>query len=146
MNKNGSTPVSKNYLRRGSYLLLAIITTVIGLATRKAAHLFHPFIAEYGGDTLWALLFFLLFRMIWIKKPIWIIAVITYSFCVLIECSQLYQGEWIVRWRQTFAGQMLLGSGFLWSDLLCYAIGVLMGCAIAYTIEKLKKRQENSLT
>jgi hypothetical protein len=146
MNKTVATLVSKNYLRRGSYLFLAIITTIIGLATRKAAHLFHPFIAEYGGDTLWALLFFLFARMIWIKKPIWVIAVITYSFCVLIECSQLYQGEWIVRLRQTFAGQMLLGQGFLWSDFICYATGVLLGCAIAYAIEKLNRRKENSLT
>ncbi len=136
MNKTVSPLVSKNYLRRGSYLLLAIITTIIGLATRKAAHLFHPFIAEYGGDTLWALLFFLLARMIWLNKPIWLIAVITYSFGVLIECSQLYQGEWIVSLRETFPGQMLLGHGFLWSDLLCYAIGVLLGGAIAYLLEK----------
>ena len=108
---------------RITYLLLAIVTIVIGLSTRKIPQLFPEFIAEYGGDTLWALLFFLLFKMIWIRKPIWVIAVITYSFCILIECSQLYQGEWIVRLRQTFAGQMLLGQGFLWSDLVAYSVG-----------------------
>src|SRR5436190_15059656 len=92
---------------RAIYFILIIVTIIIGLSTRKLPQLFSPFIAEYGGDTLWALMFFLLFRIIWIKKPIWLIAVITYSFCVFIECSQLYQGEWIVRWRQTFAGQMV---------------------------------------
>ena len=136
MNKSISFISYKNNRLRIIYFLLALITIVIGLATRKLPHLFFPFIAEYGGDTLWALLFFLLFGMIWIKKPIWLIAVITYSFCVLIECSQLYQGEWIVRWRQTFAGQMLLGQGFLWSDFLCYATGVLMGSLLAYLLEK----------
>ena len=132
---------SKVYFTRSIYLLLVIVTIIIGLSTRKLPHLFPSFIAVYGGDTLWALLFFLLFRIIWIKKSIWFIAVITYSFCILIECSQLYQGEWIVRLRETFPGQMLLGHGFLWSDLLCYAAGVIIGCAIAYMIEKKKSKR-----
>ncbi len=138
MNKSISIINYKKNRLRIIYLLLELLTIVVGLATRKLPHLFSPFIAEYGGDTLWALLFFLLARMIWIKKPIWFVAVITYIFCVLIECSQLYQGEWIVRWRQTFAGQMILGQGFLWSDFICYAVGVLIGCAIAYLLEKNK--------
>jgi hypothetical protein len=135
----------KAFRLRFTYLLIIIATIAIGLATRKLPHLFPSFIAEYGGDTLWALLFFLIARIILIKKTIWVSAVITYSFCVLIECSQLYQGEWIVRLRQTFAGQMILGQGFLWSDFLCYATGVLMGCVIAYFIEKPIRKQENSL-
>ena len=125
----------KAFRLRFTYLLIIIATIAIGLATRKLPHLFPSFIAEYGGDTLWALLFFLLARMIWIKKPIWLVAVITYSFCVLIECSQLYEAEWIVRLRETFPGQMLLGHGFLWSDWLCYAVGVILGCVIAYLFE-----------
>jgi len=136
MNKSAPYINNKKFRLRITYFLFALLTVVIGLSTRKLPHLFPPFIAEYGGDTLWALLFFLLTRMIWIKKPIWVIAVITYSFCVLIECSQLYQDEWIIRWRQTFVGQMLLGQGFLWSDFLCYATGVLMGSLLAYLLEK----------
>jgi hypothetical protein len=141
MNKSAPYINNKSYRLRTTYFLLAIVTTIIGLSTRKMPHLFPGFVAEYGGDTLWALLFFLLARMIWINKPIWLIAIITYSFGVLIECSQLYQGEWIVRWRQTFTGQMLLGHGFLWSDLLCYSVGVFIGCAIAYMIEKKKSKR-----
>jgi len=141
MNKSIFFINNKNNRLRSIYFLLVLITVVIGISTRKLPQLFHPFIAVYGGDTLWALLFFIIARIIWIKKPIWVIVVITYSFCILIECSQLYQGEWIVRWRQTFAGQMLLGQGFLWSDFACYAVGVLIGCAIAYMIEKKKSKR-----
>jgi hypothetical protein len=60
----------------------------------------------------------------------------------MIEGLQLYQGEWIVRLRQTFAGQMLLGHGFLWSDLLCYAAGVLIGCLLDIFIQKALNRSK----
>jgi hypothetical protein len=129
----------KSFSLRGIYLLLSIITIVIGLATRKLPHLFPPFIAEYGGDTLWALLFFFLFRIVLISKPISKVAIATYVFAVLIEGSQLYQAPWITALRETFMGQMILGHGFLWSDLACYAAGVLLGWVIGFLLER--KRQ-----
>lgn len=121
---------------RVSYLLMISIIIPIGLATRKIPALFPSFIAEFGGDTLWATLFFLLIRMLF---PGWNrikTTVITYSFCVLIELSQLYQAEWINEWRHTFLGRMLLGQGFLWSDLVCYAVGVALGWVIAFLFEE----------
>jgi hypothetical protein len=127
---------------RKIFLLLIVVDTCLGLATRKTPELFPPFIARYGGDTLWALLFFLIIRFIWPFKPLLHIALITYAFGLIIECSQLYQGEWIVQLRQTFAGQMLLGHGFLWSDLLCYAAGVLMGCLLDIFIQNALKRSK----
>ncbi|MCO6149531.1 DUF2809 domain-containing protein [Flavobacterium sp. NRK1] len=44
--------------------------------------------------------------------------------CFSIEFLQLYNSEWIVVVRQTLPGKLILGSGFLWSDLLAYIIGV----------------------
>lgn len=44
--------------------------------------------------------------------------------CFSIEFLQLYNSEWIVAVRQTLPGKLILGSGFLWSDLLAYIIGV----------------------
>jgi hypothetical protein len=43
------------------------------------------------------------------------------AYCV--EFSQLYQAEWIDAFRKTFLGAVSLGSGFLWSDLVCYTVG-----------------------
>lgn len=121
---------------RLTYLLLVSIIIPIGLATRKIPSLFPSFIAEFGGDTLWATLFFLLIR---IAVPQWSrikTAGVTYLFGVLVELSQLYQASWIVELRHTFVGQMLLGQGFLWSDLLCYAAGVLLGWLLAFLLEE----------
>jgi hypothetical protein len=41
-----------------------------------------------------------------------------------VECSQLYHAAGIDSIRETGIGALLLGSDFLWSDLLCYAVGV----------------------
>jgi len=143
MNNSSSLSLAKLTLIRIAYLALAISTTFIGLATRKAPEFFPAFIAIYGGDTLWALLIFILLRMIMLRRPIWQTAVITYCFAIVIECSQLYQSDWIIGWRQTFLGQMILGQGFLWSDFLSYATGVLIGCLLAYLVEKRNRQNQN---
>lgn len=41
-----------------------------------------------------------------------------------IEFSQMLTPDWLVKIRSTFLGHMLLGQGFLWSDLLAYTIGI----------------------
>jgi len=122
--------------RRLIYFVLYLLIVPIGYATRKLPHLFHPFIAEFGGDTLWAAMFVFLFRAIWPKPALWKIALYTYLFTVAIEISQLYHAVWIDKIRATFLGKMLLGSGFLWSDLLCYLTGVVFAWLIATFADK----------
>ncbi len=41
--------------------------------------------------------------------------------------SQLYHAEWIDSIRATTLGGLVLGYGFLWSDLVAYTIGVGIG-------------------
>jgi glycopeptide antibiotics resistance protein len=50
-----------------------------------------------------------------------------------IEFSQLYQADWINALRHTTLGGLVLGFGFLWSDLVCYTAGVLAGGLMEYT-------------
>ena len=44
--------------------------------------------------------------------------------------SQLYHAPWIDSIRHTTLGGLILGYGFLWSDLACYAVGVGLGVVI----------------
>lgn len=123
--------------QRLAYTLLFFITIPIGLLTRKKPNWFLPFIAKYGGDVLWAALFFFLFRWFFINKPLWKIALYTYFFAVCIEVSELYHAPWIDDIRRTFLGKMILGFGFLWSDIICYAVGVLLAWVVATFVDKL---------
>ena len=49
------------------------------------------------------------------------------SFSYLIEVSQLYHAPWIDSIRATTLGGLVLGFGFLWSDIACYTVGVTLG-------------------
>jgi hypothetical protein len=46
---------------------------------------------------------------------------------IAVELSQLNHAPWIESIRQTTVGGLILGFGFLWSDLACYAVGVGLG-------------------
>ena len=62
---------------------------------------------------------------------------LSYLLCITIEISELYQAPWIVNLRHTPPFGILLGYGFLWSDWLCYAVGVLAGLLIAFIMGKI---------
>jgi hypothetical protein len=55
-----------------------------------------------------------------------------------IELSQLYQAPWLNSVRDTRLGGLLLGHGFLWSDLFCYTVGIALGAAIDARFRKLR--------
>ncbi len=52
------------------------------------------------------------------------------------ETLQLYQAPWIQAIRHTKIGGLLLGFGFLWSDIICYFIGTLLSLCAIVLIEK----------
>jgi hypothetical protein len=98
-----------------------LIVVVLGLGTRGP---FAPhFVQLYVGDVLWGVLFFLLGALVSPSKPSLILGAWAVVSTELIELSQLYQGDWVLRLRATRAGGLLLGHQFLWSDLLCVAVG-----------------------
>ncbi len=115
------------------YLLItSICFTLIflGLFSRKAGHLLPHFIAQYAGDTLWAMLIYFLTRGIFRVKTSQFIFILSVSFCFLIEFSQLYQADWINNVRSTTLGSLILGHGFLCSDLICYLVGIFISISI----------------
>jgi hypothetical protein len=48
--------------------------------------------------------------------------------------SQLYHAPWIDSNRGTTLGALVLGHGFVWSDLACYAVGVGLGASIEFRL------------
>ena len=53
---------------RKTYFLLIIANLIIGISSRKLPNLFPTFLAEYLGDTLWALLVFWLLGFLFCYK------------------------------------------------------------------------------
>lgn len=113
--------------RRLTYLAVTGVVIGLGLGSRRFGEHLPRFIADYAGDTLWALMVFL---GISAMGPRWAVfrrggtaLVCAYA----IEFGQLYQAPWIDGLRDTTLGRLILGSGFLGSDFVCYAIGISMG-------------------
>lgn len=84
------------------------------------------------GDFLYAVMMYVLIRIVFIDKKAIQIAIISLLICYAIEFSQLYHASWINEFRNTLLGRYTLGQGFLWADILAYTFGI----AIAFSIEK----------
>ena len=114
---------------RKLYFLFITITLVLGLMSRKVSFLPYT-IAAYSGDVLWALMIFFIAGFIFHEKKNWVVALMALGFSYFIELTQLYHSPWIDNIRGTILGTLILGYGFLWSDLVCYTVGILIGVGI----------------
>lgn len=134
--KDGSTLKRK----RLPYLISILVIIALGIASRKIMG-FPYFVYEYVGDVLWAVNVYLLLAFLFPKEKISILAFISITFSVLIEFSQIYHEPWIDSIRNTFIGGMVLGYGFLWSDILCYIIGIFLGVIIDMQFIRIFKKK-----
>ncbi len=72
------------------------------------------------------------------------VAVTAWLFAFSIELSQLYHSPWLDQIRQTRVGGLILGFGFLWTDLLCYGVGVATGCILEILLQRQMMRRQKT--
>jgi hypothetical protein len=124
---------------RSRIAFLACVPPVVllGLASRRYGATLHEVLAAYSGDTLYAVMIYLLVGAAIPQIGLKVRAAAALTACFTIEVSQLYHGAWIDSLRHTALGGLVLGFGFLWSDVVCYAVGVCVAGACEYTIRRL---------
>ena len=111
------------------WLLLGAVVAA-GLATRRYGSVLPELVAVYGGDTLWALMVFIGLGLVFPNRPTRWIAVVALAVSFGVEFSQLYHPAWLEALRRSRVGALILGQGFLWSDLVCYTVGIGLGAAL----------------
>ena len=116
--------------KRRNYLLLTLLVIVLGLLSRKMSACTLDFVKLYLGDILWAMMVYFGCRFLFVNMRKRVACVLALVFSYLIEISQLYHAPWIDAIRATALGGLVLGFGFLWSDILCYTVGVLLGIIV----------------
>lgn len=116
--------------KRFYYLFSGILVMIFGLLSRRLTYYIPDIINLFLGDALWALMIYFLIRFVFIKLSVKKAVIISVTFCFAIEISQLYHGIWIDNIRSTIIGGLILGYGFLWSDLIAYLIGIGAGALI----------------
>lgn len=120
---------------------LIFLNIPLGLATRWYSQYFPSFIQIYGGDIFAASCIYFGVRFLFPKWSLLNVLLLSYGLCVLDELQQLYQAPWAVQFRNITVVGILLGHGFLWSDLVCYAVGVLLGVIVSFLLENLLFQQ-----
>ena len=121
-NKMTTFEVSRN---RKIYFVLIILTIILGLGSRIA--IIPVFIYPYLGDYFYTIMYFFIIGFLFPNMKILKVTLISIGLCYVIEIFQLYQADWINNIRSTTLGRLTLGSGFLWSDLISYALGGMTG-------------------
>ena len=127
-----------NNRNRIVYIALVLCVMALGLASRHYSFFPH-FVHAYVGDVLWALMVFFIFGFLLPYKTTFQLAVYSLCFAYLIEFSQLYHAPWIDAIRHTRLGGLVLGYGFLLSDLLGYVIGISIGVLAEHSANLARK-------
>ncbi|MEP7037484.1 MAG: DUF2809 domain-containing protein [Acidobacteriota bacterium] len=128
-------PIERN---RIIYSILIIVVIILGLGSRKFSMLLPSFIGEYAGDSLYALTAYFIFGYIKPKYPVLKVGLLALIYSYFIEISQLYHSQWIDSIRHTKLGGLILGYGFLWSDIICYTVGVVIAIIFETILYKTK--------
>lgn len=122
------------------YAIALVAIVAAGLASRRFGCLLPSFVATYAGDTLWASMVFVGLGFLFPRARTRTLAIAALAFAVVDEIGQLYHAPWIDAIRATRLGALVLGYGFLWSDLACYTAGVLGAAAVEVTSRARERR------
>lgn len=110
---------------RQNYFIFIISVLILGILSRRISG-----IPLFIGDILYAVLIYFGFRFLAADSKKSVTLLLSLLFCFSVEILQLAQIDWLIAIRKTILGHYILGEGFLWSDLWCYAIG---SCIARYT-------------
>ena len=120
-----------------TFLILAA-EVIIALYVRDA------FIRPYGGDILVTLLLCCMIRIVLPQAYRLPIAGGVLAFAVLVEVGQYFGLVYLLGLGHIEFFRIVIGIGFSWWDMLCYAAGCGIFAAIDYGIGFLRGRMESS--
>lgn len=124
-------------MKRSHSLVLFISCIGLGLFLRKSGLVSIDFIHPSFGDFIWGVMTTAGFRIILPNKKVEVVVGLSFATNTLIELSQLLDANWIKSLRAIPALGFILGSSFLWTDIIAYALGVLPQIVFEYSLSKM---------
>jgi len=115
---------------RVAYGVITFAVMIAGMSVRHLRSFFAGSVNLWIGDLIWAAMIYFGCRLL---LPAWSVRRAVFAalaFSCAIEFSQLYHAPWIDSIRHTRLGALVLGFGFLWTDLIAYAGGILLAALI----------------
>ena len=123
------------------YVPLMVLIILAGLPARVFQEHLPYWYTQYFGDFLWAMLIYFLYASLFRMKPMHALLVALFT-TYMIEISQLFRPAWLEYLRSFKICALVLGYGFLWSDLVAYALGICLGAILDMRIGAAKLRLE----
>ncbi|MCW1887420.1 DUF2809 domain-containing protein [Luteolibacter flavescens] len=116
---------------RLAYAGAIAVVIAVGLFTRSsfAPFILPHFIRTYAGDVLWATMVFLGLGFLFPRASTVALGFSALGISFAVEFSQLIDVDWLNRIRATRLGALVLGRGWVATDLICYTVGVGIGVA-----------------
>ena len=111
------------------YIPIILLLVALGLPSRIIPDYFPNWYVVYTGDFLWAMIFFFLYCLVFnlnTFQAFWITLATTY----FIEFTQLFQPDWLVWLRSFKLIGLVIGYGFIWSDIVAYTLGISLGAFV----------------
>ena len=113
-----------NLPTRMTAIIAMMVAAGVGLLSRTEPFRDMPVVGTWTGDTAWAVAAYFLFRLLLPVARIRTVALLAAGLCLAVELSQLIHAEWLENLRRHRIVALLIGRGFLWIDLVRYALGV----------------------
>ena len=110
--------------RRLLYAGIALATLVLGLLWRFAWTGLPPFLYKYGGSVLWAAMIYWLAAIAAPRASPVRLGLTAAAIATAVELLKLLHTPALDAFRLTFAGKVLLGRVFLWSDFVAYYLAI----------------------
>jgi hypothetical protein len=107
-------------------LIFAVASILCGLIWRLAPLHLPPFLFKYGGSALYAVMIYWLLAALWPRMQIPKLALAAIITVSAIEAIKLVHQPQLDAFRMTLAGKLLLGRFFSFSDLLAYALAIVV--------------------
>lgn len=125
--------------RRLPFLCALPILCAAGLLVRKWSAVSPNFFNMYFPDAAWTMAVYCGFGLLFCRDarlhlPLALVV------SLLIELSQLWHTPFLEALRATTIGGLILGYGFLRSDLICYTVGACVCAAIETILRKSVKK------
>ena len=123
----------KTYRRIVFGMLIAI--TLLGFATKFYQGSLQFWLNNSFSSIFYEMFWIFLVALIWPRfSPGWV-AFWVFAVTSALEFMQLWKPPFLQAIRATLIGRLLLGTSFVWSDFLYYAIGCTLGWLILRTLK-----------
>ena len=125
-----TTPHAPGTRVRRLALAAMLATLAAGLASRHWPAALPAAFGKYPGDALWALMVYFGWRVLRPRARHRDVALRALATSAVVEIAKLWQAPWLVAFRHTTVGHLLLGHVFSWQNIVAYGAGVLVGMAL----------------